>query len=690
MTYAVPPHHDYWWVAAVAAALAGGMLLAVWAVREWRRAGLLQTTLEESRSLAAHAARMAQFGYWTLNFGTNKVLLTAETSALFGWPPEPRELYGEWIRALIHPDDWPRLGKAVEACRKGEPQIDTEVRVIRTDGLTRHVRLLGERHAGKDGGDLCVGCMQDMTALVMARDALRGSTDRYREILESISEGYFEVDTRGRFTFSNSAIQRMLGYKAAELLLLDYRGQFSKEDAKEILRVFSDAARTREPGLYSGRVRRRDGEELFIEASVLPVAGGEDLITGFRVVVRDVTWRVREEERRRGQERQMWSARKMESLSVLAGGVAHEFNNILTGILGYAELAEMTPGCDREALGHLAHIKESAERAGRLARQMLAYSGRGSFAVGRVFLDTFVTEMTRPLLAQLPEKARLRVEWGDETPPIEADRTQLSQLLLNLVLNAAEAYGDAGGEILVRTGAMDWPAAMTEETPLRSAMEPGRHACLEVLDNGPGMDHDTLERIFDPFFTTKFTGRGLGLSAVLGIVRGHHGGIWVESAPGRGTTVRVCLPACDTEPAGEPGGPTAFSPEAERVSLGRVLLAEDEKEVRCLGSEMLGLLGFEVDAVADGRAAVARFKDNPDGYHCVVLDWMMPRMNGDEAVAAMRALRGDQPAVITSGYTEEEALRRIADAGNVVFVQKPYSMAGLAEAIRRACGSGKK
>lgn len=678
-------HQAQWWAFAVVVAAVAGVFFTVRGWRAVRRSFFQKKQPDESRTLAAHAARMAKFGYWTIDLGSNEVRLTAEAAVLCGWPAEPCTLYGEWARALAHPEDWPRLKEAVTVCAREGKGFELEARIIRMDGVTRHVRLLGERH-GEGRRKLCVGCMQDITALVMAKDALRASAGRYHDILESINEGYFEVDQRGRFTFSNRALQRMLGYAGAELLLLDYRRLLSGEDAAAVRRVFEEAERSLTPGIYSGRVCQRDGKELFVEASVLPLTDGSDQAAGFRVVVRDVTWRVLEEERRRVLERQVWNARKMESLSVLAGGVAHEFNNLLTGVLGYSELAELSPGCGPEVRDCLGHIKDATERAGRLARQMLAYSGRGRFAVHRVRLDEFAEEMAGPLSTQAAKGMRLRLERAEETQPVEADRAQLHQLLLNLVLNASEAAGEGGGEIVVRTGMLERPAGVLEEPPLRSAMKAGRHAYLEVSDSGPGMDAATLDQIFDPFFSTKFVGRGLGLSAVLGIVRGHHGGVWVESAPGRGAKVRVCFPVCAAGGGDAEDAPWEAAGHPSWTGSGLILLAEDEGEVRRLGVEMLGMLGFEVDAVDDGRAAVERFMENPESYRCVVLDWMMPRMNGDDAVAAMRARRDGLPAVVTSGYTEEEALRRIAGIGNVVFVQKPYSMATLAAAVRRAIG----
>ncbi len=395
--------------------------------------------------------------------------------------------------------------------------------------------------------------------------------------------------------------------------------------------------------------------------------------------------RMRAQEERRELEEQVRHAQKLESLGVLAGGIAHDFNNLLTGILGNADLALMTTNEDTGVGKSLREIKKSAERAAELSRQMLAYSGRGNFVIEPIDLNDVVAEMSNLLEVSISKKATLRCDLASGLPSIIGDATQLRQVIMNLITNASDAIGENEGVISVSTGVARCAQSDLSQCYAGSDLPEGMYVYVEVMDSGCGMSEDTVGRIFDPFFTTKFTGRGLGLAAALGIIRGHKGGIRVESEEGRGTTFRILFP---TDGASHETIEARQTARAGGRAGGVVLLVDDEETVRLVGASMLEQSGFDVVTVADGTEAVEYFKEHKDEVGCVLLDLTMPRMDGRETFDELRRIRDDVRVVLSSGYSEQEVYGRFAGEGIAGFVQKPYLMDSLIGEIRRAMDDG--
>ena len=383
----------------------------------------------------------------------------------------------------------------------------------------------------------------------------------------------------------------------------------------------------------------------------------------------DITERKRAEEERRELEAQVQQAQKLESLGVLAGGIAHDFNNLLVGILGHADLAldQLSPASPARPC--VKDIETAAKRAADLTRQMLAYSGKGRFVIERLDLNEVVAEMTHLLEVSISKKAIPKYNYADNLPAIEADGTQIRQVIMNLITNASEALGDRSGVISISTGAMECDRAYLSGTYLDEELPDGVYVYLEVTDTGCGMDEETCRKIFDPFYTTKFTGRGLGLAAVLGIMRGHKGALKVQSEPGRGTTFKILLPA-----VGEPAAAVREAPPRARGwhGTGTVLLVDDEETVRTVGRQFLERAGFSVLTAADGPEALELFREHADDIVCVVLDLTMPHMGGEEAFRKLRDIRADVRVIMSSGYNEQEVTQRFAGAGLAGFIQKPY------------------
>ena len=394
----------------------------------------------------------------------------------------------------------------------------------------------------------------------------------------------------------------------------------------------------------------------------------------------DVTERRAAERERREMAARLQHSQKLESLGVLAGGIAHDFNNLLAGIMGNTSLALLELPRSAAARPLLERAEATARVASELTRQMLAYSGRGRFVIESLDLSGLVEEMTRLLEVSLSSRAVLRFDIARGLPLVEMDPSQIRQVVMNLVTNASDAVEGTSGSIQVRTGLVRADAAYLDSYWLADGVEVGDFVFVEVSDTGCGMTRETQDRLFDPFFTTKVSGRGLGMAAVLGIVRGHRGAIKVYSEEGEGTTIKVLLPvtvghAISAEvPAVEPARPTAGA---------LVLVVDDEDTVRTIACQVLERLGCRTLSARDGREAVEVFEAQPDDIHLVLLDLTMPVMDGEEAFRAIRAIRPDVPVVLTSGYNRQDTTARFAGKGLAGFLQKPWTALTLQEVVAR-------
>jgi PAS domain S-box-containing protein len=389
--------------------------------------------------------------------------------------------------------------------------------------------------------------------------------------------------------------------------------------------------------------------------------------------------RQRQEEERRRLESQLQYAQKLESLGVLAGGIAHDFNNLLVSILGHASLAGEDLSLTSPASDSLKQIEVAALRAADLCKQMLAYSGKGHFVIRRINLSALVEEMTHLMQISISKKIVLRQNLTKDLSPIEADATQIRQVLMNLMTNASEACGDSSGLITISTGRMRIDREYLATILFDGGLSEGDYVYLEVSDTGCGMDESTRARIFDPFFTTKTMGRGLGMAAVLGIVRGHRGAIKCYSEVGRGTTFKILFPAAtgQAEPLQEKKAAATIR------GSGTILVVDDEEGVRALAQRSLERIGFKVLIARDGREGVEVYKLFQSEIVLVLLDMTMPELTGDEVFREMRKLREDVRVILSSGYNEQEATNRFVGKGLAGFIQKPYRPSELAEMIAR-------
>ncbi len=381
------------------------------------------------------------------------------------------------------------------------------------------------------------------------------------------------------------------------------------------------------------------------------------------------------EAQRRELETRMQEAQRVESLGALASGVAHDFNNLLVGILGNASLALLELPPEASARNTVGAIELAARRAADLTKQMLAYSGHGRFVIDRIDLSSVVREMGHLVRAALPSHAALKLTLGDDLPLVDADATQVRQVILNLATNASEAM-DHAGLVAIRTGTTRVDATYLARCVGDLDLPIGTYAHVEVSDNGRGMDSATQARIFDPFFTTQETGRGLGLAAVRGIARGHRGMLKVTSEPGRGTTVKLLLP---------PAGGVTDTADPEAGSSDKVVLvADDEETVRVVATKALELRGYRVLTAQDGLDAVQLFERRSGEIDLVILDLTMPRMDGATAFAELRRRDPKVKVLLCSGYSETDVTHRFAGKGLAGFLQKPWSAADLLHRVEEA------
>jgi PAS domain S-box-containing protein len=478
-----------------------------------------------------------------------------------------------------------------------------------------------------------------------------------RDIVESSEDAIVSKSFEGIIQSWNHGAEEIYGYTADEAIGKPISLVIPPERQHEEINILEDIRRGI-PMKHFETVRvRKDGKQLEVSLSVSPIHDANGEIVGVSHIARDISDRKELEE-------QVRQTQKLESLGVLAGGLAHDFNNLLTGILGNASLVQEDLDPAHPSRPRVNEIIHASERAAILVKQMLAYAGKGGFVVQPLDLTRQITEIVPLIRASLAPGVQLDLRLDPGLPLVEADPAQMQQLVMNLAVNAAEAVGQAAGCVTISATSRD------ADTQLR--------VVLTVADTGCGMDEATKARVFDPFFTTKFTGRGLGLAAVLGIIRMHRGSVSVESHPGEGSTFTVVLPAARSA-EGE-----AREPQDELRGQGSILVVDDEELVRNMARFSLQRYGYTVETAADGESAVQVFSGRPYDFDAVLLDLTMPVMNGEEAMRAMRRIRADVPILISSGLSEVQAIKSFASEGIADFVHKPYTATILARKLKQA------
>jgi PAS domain S-box-containing protein len=507
--------------------------------------------------------------------------------------------------------------------------------------------------------------------------AAQGASEaRFRSLVMNAPIPMCVTTTKARVDYVNHSFEQVLGYTIEDLPDIaawwghaypdpDLRGRAQAHWSEAIATALATGAAV-PPSEYP--VVCKDGRTAHLEIQAALI--GDQWLVMFT----DVS------DRKRGEEA-LRQTQKLESLGVLAGGIAHDFNNLLSAMLGNLNLAQMklTPG---DASGpYLEHMEGTIRRAAELTRQMLAYSGKGRFVVEPLDLNLLVAEITHLLTVSISKRVQLEYAFARDLPPIEADSAQLQQVVMNLVTNASEAIGETDGLITIGTGLREITRKETETVFSGQDLEPGRYVTLRVADTGCGMTSETKARIFDPFFSTKGSGRGLGLSAMLGILRGHQAGIEIQAELGAGSVFQIHFRAS-----------SAMLPESGPISPGssknrfhgKVLLVDDEADLRFSFGNLLQHLGFQVVAARDGQEALERFR--PREFALVFMDLTMPRMSGQEAFLQMKARDPEVRVILVSGYNEREAIETLHGLRPAGFIQKPFSLQALAAMLEKVLG----
>ncbi|HWD98138.1 MAG TPA: PAS domain S-box protein [Bryobacteraceae bacterium] len=610
----------------------------------------------------------ARDGILILDESTTTVLdANPHIKRLFGTAPE--QLRG---RALLQ--IFPFAGNSVvlelleKARREGVALIDAQFPTARGEMIDAEILC----NTYTEGGQKVIQCnIRETTARKRAERALQESEERLRLLVEGVHDyGMFLMDTNNRIVSWNRGAEAIFGYPEKEILGQSGVIIFTPEDRER-----GEAEREIGTAIREGRAEderwhlRKDGRRIFCSGVLTALRDANGALRGFAKVFRDVT-------ERRETEEALRETQHMESIAVLAGGVAHDFNNLLTTILGNAALAIEDIPRFSPAHRPIENVIQASRRAADLTRQLLAYSGHGRFVVEHLQISELVDDILPLVESSLPKTVHLRLRLAGHLPTLEADASQIQQILMNLVINAGEAIGDAEGVVTIATG-----AEVVSEN--QSRLQPGTYVWLEVSDTGAGMDEAAKARIFEPFFTTKFTGRGLGLAAVAGIIRQHGGTIQVESKPGEGSRFRVFLRAVDEgEPADRAPAAAARAPFQVKGG-GTVLVVDDEEYVREIAQAALERRGYGVLLAEDGRQAIEIFRQHAGEVAAVLLDMAMPVMSGRAAFPELKEIRPEIPIVVTSGYGETDAAKQFGEQGPVVFLQKPFTPDELVEKVYR-------
>lgn len=529
-----------------------------------------------------------------------------------------------------------------------------------------------QQFAGSMGDFVCLALEAELRC--NAERALRESEGRIRSLLENIPDIVTHLDAVGTILYVNHVQPRyqhidVIGTSAFSYVIQKHRGRL-----RRALHYANNRNRSSEYEVISV-----EGNTFQCRLVPLPPSSSAP---SCMLIATDITEKIRAQEAQRQIELKMQQTQKLESLGVLAGGIAHDFNNILMGVVGNAGLILQEEDLSPALRERISLIERASKRAADLTNQLLAYSGKGNFVVGLLDLSPLVAEMLDLLKSVISKKVTLHCDLRDDLPLVDGDVTQLRQVIMNLVTNASEASGSNGGEVSIVTGYATLSREDFEDFILGAESAPGDYVFIEVSDQGCGMAPEVLSRVFDPFFTTKFSGRGLGLAAVMGIVRAHGGAVKVESKLGSGTTFTIAIPANSGDGSQLKLASIAGAATPEWRGAGLVLLVDDDELVLEVAGEMLRRSGFTLLTANSASAALQAFGTHGESVVAAVLDLSMPDVSGNELFRRLRLARPNLPIILSSGYSEQEAGDILAGEAQAVFLQKPYSPPALLGALQ--------
>lgn len=589
------------------------------------------------------------------------------------------QLRGSPMGTYTHPDDVAEDRRLFAEMVNGQRSFyQLEKRYIHANGSIVYARLTNAT-VRDDAGQVqfVMRIIEDITAQHEAMAALRANRTLLHALIDELPAHIYCKDLQGRYLLVNRRFAEALGHPIADVLHKTNFDLMPPEVAAFMAAQDAALLQNASPRHFE-EAYDEGGSTRYFDSIKFVLNDDEGRPYAICGISNEITEQKRAEQERRHFERQLLETQKLESLGLMAGGIAHDFNNLLVAILGNASLALDELAADAPLRHGLSQIELAARRAADLTRQMLAYAGKSPLIFQPVDLNQLIEETARLIQSSIPRYVTLRFALADDLPMVYGDPSQLRQIVMNLVINGAEAISPPAGEVVIATTV--GPAEQDIGNPAYPAtLDAERYVQVTVRDTGSGMDSATQARIFEPFFTTKFTGRGLGLAAVLGIVRSHEGAISVTSAPGGGATFQILLPAVAERAAppatGEPAPP-------ETAVCGTVLVIDDEPDVRNVTELMLRRLGLHVLSAADAAAALRSLEAHVQTVRLIVIDVTMPDMAGPELARALLTLQPEARFIIMSGHSEREALNGFPAEAIAGFLAKPFTFAELAAHVR--------
>lgn len=642
-------------------------------VRDVTEQRLNEDALRDSEHRYRELFESNPYPMWVYDVETLR-FVAVNDAAVFRYGYSMEEFLAMKITDIRPPED---VAAVIEKAKSTQDRIDSS-------GRWRHKKKNGElinveitSHALEfEGRRSRLVLAHDITDRVNGEYALRRSEAKYRELFENANDVVYTHDLNGRFTSLNRTGERVTGYTEAEILKMNVADFVAPEFLELAKRMLTRRVEGSPPAIYETEIIARDGRRVPLEINARFIFDNGDTV-GVQGIGRDISERVAAQEALRTSEEQLRQSQKLESIGILAGGMAHDFNNMLTAINGYSDLILRKIAPDDPIRRNVIEIKKAGERSADLTRQLLAFSRRQILQPRVIDLNETIVDTTSMLRRLIGEDVQIETKLTEKLLKIEADPNQLTQVLMNLAINARDAM-PSGGTLLIESSNVELDEAYASR---HIDVAAGRFVMLAVSDTGIGMDEATRRRVFEPFFTTKSVGQGtgLGLSTVYGIVKQSGGNIWVYSEPGRGTTFKIYLPEAD---------PTAAAPDFEisqrelHIGSETILLVEDERAVRGLAKEILESCGYTVIEASDGVEALEKFEPVSGQVDVLITDVIMPRMGGRELSELLKAQQPDIKVLFTSGYTDDAILRHgITDEGTN-FLQKPFTYDSLSRKVR--------
>ncbi len=656
----------------------------------WHAAGIVRDTTNRKRAEMALKEIEERFGNF-LNSSKDLVFIKDQHYRYLFVNKANQDFFGLSEQEIIGKTDFELMPEELaEKCLKSDQLAIAENDIVtveeRSTDRIFEIRKFPVKLACQKVG---VGAfIRDITTRKRAEEALESSEEKYRNLVESISDVIFEIDELGTLTYISPVVRNMAGYEAEDLIGKSFLEFVHPEDRDVLMKRFSELTEGVEyPWEY--RLMGKSGEVRYVRTYTRPIMK-KNIFEGARGTLIDITDRKKLEEQRLEMERKLLQTQKLESLGVMAGGIAHDFNNQLAVILGNLELALTDQTLDPKTRLSMENAVKASERSAELSRQMLIYSGSAFYLPNDIHLDELLNRNFGLMKLGVSEHVSLSLDSSDTLPLINGDPEQIQRVIMNLLTNASEAIGDTKGYVTIRTGVMDCDSAYLSHSRLQEKPQPGRFVFLEVVDNGYGMNDETLQRTFDPFFTTKFWGRGLGMPEVMGIVKGHHGTIMVDSQIGEGTTIRVLFPAVVLDqPSFKTREVVAAIDSNSGSADGRktILVVDDEELVRGMVLSRLGVLGYDTIQASDGEEGVRIFQARSNEIDLVILDLAMAKMNGVEAFGELISIKPDVKVILCSGYTEDAELQSFPGQRPAGVLHKPYKMENLKRELERLLGA---